>query len=88
MGTKIQSKTYNPGYYSMRDLNNNAGNGMWALSDEDKTLKNGMFYDSFLTSSAVNTYIGHEREKMRQTILKHESVFRNQVFLFKLCCFG
>lgn len=77
MGTKLHSKAYFPGYYS-RDLSN-AGNGMWAIYDESKSFQNGQVNDSFLASSTMDRYIGYSKEKVRQTILKHESVFREQV---------
>lgn len=77
MGTKLHSKAYFPGYYS-RDLSN-AGNGMWAVYDEGKSFQNGQVNDSFLASSTVDRCIGYNKEKVRQTILKHESVFREQL---------
>lgn len=77
MGTKLHSKAYFPGYYS-RDLSN-AGNGMWAVFDDGKSFQNGQVNDSFLASSTVDRYIGYNKEKVRQTILKHESVFREQL---------
>lgn len=79
MGTEIQSKTYFPGYDSMPDLNNNAANGMWALYYEDKTLNSGQLHDSFLSRQTGNGYFAYEKEQVRQTILKHESIFRHQV---------
>ncbi|KAL1809601.1 hypothetical protein ACET3Z_026591 [Daucus carota] len=77
MATKLHSKAYFPGYYS-RDLSN-AGNGMWALYDEGKSFQNEQVNDSFLASSTVDRYIGYNKEKVRQTILKHELVFREQL---------
>ncbi|KAK1352384.1 hypothetical protein POM88_053323 [Heracleum sosnowskyi] len=77
MGTKLHSKAYFPGYYS-RDLSN-AGNGMWAVYDEGKSFQNGQVNDSFLASSTMDRYMGYNKEKVRQTILKHESVFREQL---------
>uniref|UniRef100_A0A5B6YXA3 DUF863 domain-containing protein n=1 Tax=Davidia involucrata TaxID=16924 RepID=A0A5B6YXA3_DAVIN len=79
MGTEIQSKTYLPGYYSMKDLNNNAGSSIWGLYHEDKTLKYGQYFESFLTRPAMDGYLGYDREQLRQTILKHESIFRHQL---------
>ncbi|KAM7510097.1 hypothetical protein LguiB_008972 [Lonicera macranthoides] len=79
MGTEIQSKTYFPGYDSMPDLNNNAATGMWALYYEDKTLNSGQLYDSLLTRQTGNGYFGYEKQVVRQTILKHESIFRHQL---------
>ncbi|KAA8547947.1 hypothetical protein F0562_004376 [Nyssa sinensis] len=79
MGTEIQSKTYFPGYYSVRDLNDNVGSGIWGLYHEDKTLKNSQYKESFLTRPAIDGYLGYPREQLRKTILKHESIFRHQL---------
>lgn len=80
MGTKIQSKTYLPGCYPNMDVN--TSNGMWALYGKDKNLNNGLLNNSFLASSTMTRYIGYDKERVKQTILKHESEFRNQVCLF------
>lgn len=77
MGTKVQSKTYFPGYHSMRDLNNNLCSGMWDLYREDKTLENSQY--SFFTRPAIDGYVGYEKQQLRQTILKQESMFRHQL---------
>ncbi|KAK3004534.1 hypothetical protein RJ639_018832 [Escallonia herrerae] len=79
MGTEIQSKAYFPGYYSTRDLHNSADNGMWALYHEDKTLRNGQHHASFLTRAAIYGYSGNDKEQVRETILRHESIFRHQL---------
>ncbi|XP_059670393.1 uncharacterized protein LOC132315949 isoform X2 [Cornus florida] len=79
MGTEIQSKTYFPGYYSMRNLNDNASTDFWALCHEERTLKNGQNYDLLLTRPFVDGYSGYDKEQLRQTILKHESIFRHQL---------
>ncbi|KAA8530407.1 hypothetical protein F0562_005116 [Nyssa sinensis] len=79
MGTEIQSKTYLPGYYSMKDLNDNVGNSLWGLYHEEKTLKNGQYHESFFPRPAIDGYLGYDKEQLRQTILKHESIFRHQL---------
>lgn len=83
MGTEVQSKMYLQGYYSLRDLNNNAGKGSWPLHCEQKTLRSGQYHEIFLTRPEMDGYDGHDKELLRQTILKHETVFRQQVCLFK-----
>ncbi|KAK9067200.1 hypothetical protein SSX86_014525 [Deinandra increscens subsp. villosa] len=82
MGAKVQSKTYFPG--SMTDLNNGFHNGVWDLYHGDKSHKiptpgNSQHYDYFLTTQAMDGYNGHPKEQIRQTILKHESIFKHQI---------
>lgn len=81
MGTEVQSKMYLPGCYSMKDLSNSASYGGWSLHHESKPLKNGQHYDIFLTRPIVDgfDFDGYNKEQLRQTIMKHESIFRHQV---------
>ncbi|WCJ25650.1 hypothetical protein M5689_007520 [Euphorbia peplus] len=77
MGTKVQHKMYLPGYYPTRDLNNGTGNGSWSSHNEDKTF--GQYYGIFSAQPAIDGYVGFEKEQLRQTILKHEMIFRQQL---------
>ncbi|CAB4274946.1 unnamed protein product [Prunus armeniaca] len=79
MGTEVQSKMYQPGYYSVQKLSSNVGHGSWSLLHENKNLKNGQQYELFLTRPIMDGFHGRDKEQMRQTILKHESVFRHQL---------
>ncbi|GFS32453.1 hypothetical protein Acr_00g0022840, partial [Actinidia rufa] len=63
----------------MRDLNDSAGTGIWALYREHNTLKNDQYYNTFLTRPNIDGYVVYDREQLRQTILKHESIFRHQL---------
>ncbi|XP_024978328.1 uncharacterized protein LOC112515654 [Cynara cardunculus var. scolymus] len=79
MGAKVQSKTHFPG--SMMDLNNGFCNGVWDLYHDDKSRMisgpgNSQHFDYFLTRQATD---GYAKEQIRQTILKHESIFRHQL---------
>ncbi|KAL8251217.1 hypothetical protein R6Q59_034910 [Mikania micrantha] len=82
MGAKVQSKTYFPG--SVTDLNKGFHNGVWDLYHDDKNHKipipgNSQHYDYFLTTQAMDGYTGYAKEQIRQTILKHESIFKHQL---------
>ncbi|MCD7447308.1 hypothetical protein HAX54_027171 [Datura stramonium] len=79
MGTKIQCKTYLPGFCSMSDLNNNGTNTPWLLNHENKSRKRSQCTDSVLSPQAIDGYFECDKEKMRQTILKHETIFRHQL---------
>ncbi|XP_068657318.1 uncharacterized protein [Aristolochia californica] len=78
MGTKVHGKSYFPGYYSMKDLNEDANTGSWSLFYEDRMMKNGQCYNGF-TSSLMDGYFAYDKEMLKQTMLHHEAVFRRQV---------
>lgn len=79
MGTKVQCKTYLPGFCSMSDLNNNGTNTPWLLDHENKSRKRSQCTDSILSSQPIDGYSGCDKEKVRQTILGQETIFRHQV---------
>lgn len=77
MGTEVQHKMYFPEFYSMRDLDDSTGNAGWPLHHGNKTF--GQYYGILSSRSAIDEYTGCEKEHMRQTILRHENIFRHQV---------
>ncbi|KAL2946650.1 hypothetical protein AAZX31_20G025200 [Glycine max] len=77
MGTKVQSL---PGYYSMRDLNEESSSCGWPLYYGDKTLANGQYYHNYLSSGAADACSTHDKDNVKQTMLEHEAIFKNQVF--------
>ncbi|KAK4346453.1 hypothetical protein RND71_032792 [Anisodus tanguticus] len=79
MGTTIQCKTYLPGFFSTSDLNNNGTNTPWLLNHENKCRKRSHCTDSVLSPQPVDGYFECDKEKVRQTILKHETIFRHQL---------
>lgn len=66
MGTKIQANTYLREYHSLIEFDASTSNAM----NEKWILENGKHSDSLSS---------YDIEKVRQTILEHESTFRNQV---------
>lgn len=81
MGTQIlHSKRYSTGYCSIWGPNAIVSNDIWSVYHEDKAPKNGQYGDSLLSGQVtVNGSIEYNKEKVRQTILKHESMFRHQL---------
>ncbi|MQL87407.1 hypothetical protein Taro_019945, partial [Colocasia esculenta] len=76
MGTKVHCKSYLPGYYSMRNINENP-NSSWPRYYEDRTL-NGQFCNGF-SPRPLNEYLDYDKEALKQTMLRHEEIFRKQV---------
>lgn len=81
MGTQIlHSKRHSTGYCSIWDPNAIVSNDVWSVYHEDKAPKNGQYGDFLLPGQVtVNGSIEYNKEKVRQTILKHESMFRHQL---------
>ncbi|XP_038989996.1 uncharacterized protein LOC103707454 [Phoenix dactylifera] len=77
MGAKVQCKSYIPGYYAMKDLNNDS-NSSCSLYHEHKTF-NGQIYNSF-KMRPVNEYSEYDKELLKRTMLEHEAVFRKQIY--------
>lgn len=65
----------------MRDLNEDSSSCNWPLFYGDKTLTNGQYYNGFLPSATVDAYSGYDRDAVKQTMLDHEAIFKNQVNL-------
>lgn len=79
MGTEVYYKSQVPGYYSMRDINEDSNSSSWSSFYGDKNLSNGQYYNGF-TSRAATEYPGYEKHVLKQKMLEHEAVFKNQVY--------
>ncbi|KAL3636211.1 hypothetical protein CASFOL_020758 [Castilleja foliolosa] len=80
MGTKIHSKSYLPaGFYSMRDLNDDSSSSSFPFFYGDKMGTNRPYYNGFVPRSLVDGYPGHDKDTVKQKMLEHEAVFKNQV---------
>ncbi|KAK6913305.1 Protein of unknown function DUF863, plant [Dillenia turbinata] len=79
MVTEVQCKVYLPGYYSAKDLNEENGNTRWPLYYEGRALGHGEYYDMLFRRRTNDGYLGDNKAQLRQTILKHESIFRHQL---------
>uniref|UniRef100_A0A0E0BUG8 Uncharacterized protein n=1 Tax=Oryza glumipatula TaxID=40148 RepID=A0A0E0BUG8_9ORYZ len=77
MGTKVESKTYLPGYFTMADSSVNS-NGNW-LSYHEESKPSGHVSDSF-TITTANASPDYDKEMLKRTMLVHEATFRKQVY--------
>ncbi|KAJ9140510.1 hypothetical protein P3X46_031151 [Hevea brasiliensis] len=69
---------YFPGYCSTRDLNLNASCSSWPSNNVDKISKNGHYFNGNLASPFPDHYLTY-KEKVKQTMLRHEAIFRDQI---------
>ncbi|GFQ02057.1 hypothetical protein PHJA_002349600 [Phtheirospermum japonicum] len=81
MGTKVHCKSYLPGYYySMRDLNEDSSSSSWPVCYGDNAPANGQYYNGFMPRTIVDGYPGYGKDALKQKMLEHEAIFKNQVF--------
>lgn len=76
MGTKVQNL---PGYYSMRDLNEESSSCGWPLFYGDKSLTNGQYYNNYLPSSTTDACSAYDKDVVKRMMLQHEAIFKDQV---------
>ncbi|CBI15170.3 uncharacterized protein LOC100853516 [Vitis vinifera] len=78
MGTNLLYESF-PGNYSTRDLNMEAVGSRCLPCKDDKTLKSELHYNGVLPPPALPRQLGSDKEELRQTILKQEVMFNDQV---------
>lgn len=64
----------------MRDLNEASNSCSWSLFNGERTLQNGHYYNGFLPGAAADIYPGYGKDIVKQKMLEHEAIFRNQVY--------
>ncbi|XP_065860528.1 uncharacterized protein [Euphorbia lathyris] len=79
MGTKVQFESCFPGYFSMRDLNEDSNSCSWPLYYGDRTFTNGQYYNGFLPRTIPDVYSGYDKDVVKRTMLEHEAIFKNQL---------
>ncbi|KAK9064610.1 hypothetical protein SSX86_015992 [Deinandra increscens subsp. villosa] len=77
MGTEVHYKNLFPGYHSMRNVNEESTSSSWHLFN---ALTNGHYYDGFTPRTVTDAYFGHDKDELKQKMLLHEAVFKNQVY--------
>lgn len=82
MGTNMQYNGNFPGYYSAINLNMEANSSTWPLNNIDKMLDCGHFYNGFVSPLSPDQVLGYNKEVLKQMMLKHETIFRDQVSPF------
>ncbi|KAH7660727.1 hypothetical protein IHE45_15G012200 [Dioscorea alata] len=78
MGTKVQCKSYMPGYYPMRGHDDDR-NGNWSMFYDGSRAPNGHLYNAFMLKP-MNGYSEYDKEMLKRTMLEHEAIFRKQVY--------
>jgi hypothetical protein len=77
MGTKVEGKTYIPGYFDMADSSVNSNGNALPYYKENKL--NVHLSDKF-TITSPNGSVHYDKEMLKRTMLVHEATFRKQVY--------
>ncbi|XP_022962045.1 uncharacterized protein LOC111462625 isoform X2 [Cucurbita moschata] len=80
MGTKVQCKSSLPGFYPMRDLNNDSNSHNWHLFYGERSFSTAQYHKVVSPMACANGYRGDDKDVVKQKMLEHEAVFKNQVF--------
>ncbi|CAL9194388.1 unnamed protein product [Musa hybrid cultivar] len=75
MATKVQIKSYLPGYYHLQDVKEDASS--WTSCYQDEKLSEHL-YNSYMPKSVNDS--AQNKEMLKRTMLEHEAIFRRQVY--------
>ncbi|KAJ9163567.1 hypothetical protein P3X46_023218 [Hevea brasiliensis] len=78
LGMQTEMQWYFPGFCSTRDLNLNASCSIWPSNNVDEISKNGHYFNGNLAPQFPDHYLTY-KEKLKQTMLQHEAIFRDQI---------
>ncbi|XP_021757294.1 uncharacterized protein LOC110722325 [Chenopodium quinoa] len=79
MGTKVQFENYLPAHYSMKALTRESNGANWPTCFGESNLSNGQFYYGFLPRTVADSQPGYDKDIVKQTMLEHEAIFKDQV---------
>lgn len=65
----------------MRDLNEDSNSSSWPLFYGDKALTSGQYYNGYVQRTVVDACPGYDKDALKQKMLEHEAIFKNQVLL-------
>ena len=74
----MQFSSYFPGCYAPRNLSLDATGSAWPQNHGVKISESGNFCNAFLSPDYLLAY---NKELLKQTMLKHETIFKDQVNL-------
>ena len=74
----------------MRDLNNDSNSHNWHLFYGERSFSTAQYHDVVSPMACANGYRGDDKDVVKQKMLEHEAVFKNQVrfFLYLILQFG
>ncbi|XP_074309667.1 uncharacterized protein LOC141644117 [Silene latifolia] len=80
MGTKVQTENYLPRQSLTIDLSRESNGGCWPSYYTEGSLPNGQFHYGFLPRTVADSHSGYDKDVLKQTMLEHEAIFKDQVY--------
>ncbi|CAN6338708.1 unnamed protein product [Urochloa humidicola] len=77
MGTKVEGRTYIPGYFDMADSSVNSNGNAVPYFKENKP---SVHLSDKFTITSSNGSVHYDKEMLKRTMLVHEATFRKQVY--------
>lgn len=82
MQADMQCKSYFPGHYSSVDLNLDASGSIWPFNNADTVMRSERYCSGTMSlSSPNNDHWVYNKEELKQTMLKQQTIFRDQVLI-------
>lgn len=82
---EVQYKSHPAVYYPMRDLNEDYYSCNWPIYHPDKALSSKQCYNGFSSRPPADEFPESDKDVVKQTIIEHEAVFKNQVYPPFIC---
>ncbi|KAH7529003.1 hypothetical protein FEM48_Zijuj05G0137500 [Ziziphus jujuba var. spinosa] len=79
MGANMQCNSHFPGCYSTRNHRMDTNGSTWPLICDDKTMKSEYYYSGFMLPLSPSQLLGYNKEILKQTMLKQETIFKDQI---------
>ncbi|KAH9626159.1 hypothetical protein KSS87_017683, partial [Heliosperma pusillum] len=80
MGAKVQTENYLPRQALTKDLSRESNGGRWPSFYTEGRLPNGQFHYVFLPRTVADSHSGYDKDVLKQTMLEHEAIFKDQVY--------
>ncbi|XP_062203973.1 uncharacterized protein LOC133906183 [Phragmites australis] len=77
MGTKVEGKTYIPGYFDTANSSVNSNGNVLPYHEENKP---SVHLSDKFTMISANGSVHYDKEMLKRTMLVHEATFRKQVY--------
>lgn len=68
----------------MRELNHDSNSHSWHLFYGERAFTNAQYHNVVLPRASANGYLGDDKDVVKQKMLEHEAIFKNQVYFFYL----
>ncbi|KAI5416633.1 uncharacterized protein LOC127073752 [Lathyrus oleraceus] len=79
LGANVQCNDKFPRYYSTRELIFDSEGSTWTSSNVNNELRTEFCHMGPFPLSSPSTLLGYNQELVKQTILKHEAIFKDQI---------